>query len=74
MVMPGMDGPNLFEILRKIDPGVRLIGMSGFAESIGTKKGSTWDVPLFLTKPFSAEKLLLAVHEVLQAPEPPDPA
>ena len=66
MVMPGMDGPTLVDILRKIDPAVRLMGMSGFDERTGS--GAPWDLPLFLTKPFSAEKLLLAVHELLQAP------
>jgi PAS domain S-box-containing protein len=68
MVMPGMDGPALVRILQQIDPGVRIIGMSGFAERIGPGSRSQWNLPLSLTKPFTAERLLLAVHELLQPP------
>ena len=68
MVMPGMDGPALVSILRQIDPGVRIIGMSGFAERTGAGSRSQWDLPLSLTKPFSAEKLLLVLHGLLLAP------
>jgi CheY-like chemotaxis protein len=69
MVMPGMDGPALVKALRQIDPGVRLIGMSGLAEKISTTGSiSPWSLPLFLIKPFSAEKLMLALRELLRAP------
>jgi PAS domain S-box-containing protein len=69
MVMPGMDGPALVKALREIHPGVRLIGMSGLAEKISpTGSRCPWDLPLFLTKPFPTEKLLIALHELLQAP------
>jgi PAS domain S-box-containing protein len=68
MVMPGMDGPTLVQLLKQIDPGVRIIGMSGLGDHFGANSHTPWGLPMFLTKPFTGEKLLIALRELLRAP------
>jgi PAS domain S-box-containing protein len=63
MMMPGMDGPALVQVLRKIRPEVRIVGMSGGKEE--ADKAAPWSVPVFLSKPFDSDKVLEAVAEVL---------
>ncbi len=70
MAMPGMDGPALIKVLRQIDPDVRIMGMSGHGENAGGSS-SPWGLPLFLTKPFTVERLLVALRELLEAPRRP---
>jgi CheY-like chemotaxis protein len=69
LVMPGgMSGKNLGELLLKQNPKLKVIYASGYsAEIVGT------DFPLkeglnFLTKPFQAEKLALAIRKSLDTP------
>jgi two-component system cell cycle sensor histidine kinase/response regulator CckA len=72
MAMPGMDGPALVRALRLIEPGIRIMGMSGHGENMGSDSNAPWDLPVFVSKPFTVERLLLAVHELLRSPVPPD--
>ena len=69
MAMPGMDGPALVKELRKMDPCVRIMGMSGHGENIGGNSNSPWGLPIFLTKPFTVERLLGGLRELLQTPD-----
>ncbi len=77
MAMPGMDGPALISALRKIDPAMRIIGCSGIGSLAKDKDYRALRLPAYLTKPFSAEKLLTVLTEVLAgsaeaaAPGPP---
>jgi len=64
MMMPGMDGPTLVQSLRRIDPNVLIIGMSGSGGKEEVNKDAPWSVPVFLSKPFTGEKLLVALTEV----------
>jgi PAS domain S-box-containing protein len=66
MMMPGMDGPNLVHSLRRIDPNVLIIGMSGSGGREEVNKNAPWSVPVFLSKPFTGEKLLAALKEVFR--------
>jgi PAS domain S-box-containing protein len=66
MMMPGMDGPALVQSLRRIDPNVRIIGMSGSGGKEEVNKNAPWSVPVFLSKPFTGEKLLAALKEVFK--------
>ncbi|HEY5078635.1 MAG TPA: ATP-binding protein [Opitutaceae bacterium] len=68
MAMPGMDGQALVRELLRIDPGLRIMGMSGHGENIGGTSSTPWGLPIFLSKPFTVEKLLVALTELLQAP------
>ena len=71
MAMPGMDGPALVKVLRQIEPDIRIMGMSGHGENAGGDTTSPWTLPVFLAKPFTVDKLLVAVHELLQIPRQP---
>jgi len=63
MMMPVMDGPVTIQVLRNIDPAVRIIATSGVstkdqAESLGVKH--------FLMKPYTAETLLAELKIILE--------
>jgi two-component system, cell cycle sensor histidine kinase and response regulator CckA len=68
MAMPGMDGPALVKSLRQIEPNLRIMGMSGHGENTGGDSNRPWGFPVFLSKPFTVERLLLAVYELLLTP------
>ena len=59
VVMPRMDGRELYERLQALRPGLPAVFISGFAE-VEITKGR------FLAKPFAAGELLAAVRESLQ--------
>src|SRR6185436_18213592 len=63
LMMPYMDGPVTIRALRRINPNVRIIASSGLAEN----SRAIEDVKLFLPKPYTAERLLNALAEVLLA-------
>ena len=69
MMMPGMDGPSLVDALRVVDPGVRIIGISGVGERMGVTNFQALALPVFLAKPFPIQKLLTALHDVLHPSE-----
>ncbi|MEW6730466.1 MAG: response regulator [Acidobacteriota bacterium] len=63
MMMPNLDGPATAKILHKIDPTVKIISGSGFMAS--TKTVPDTNIQAFLTKPYTADKLLETVAQVL---------
>jgi hypothetical protein len=65
MMMPIMDGPASIRALRKVDPDVRIIAVSGLKEFSRFGEVASTDVNAFLSKPFTAEALLRTLHEVL---------
>ena len=65
MSMPDMDGPSMIRELKKLDPKVRVIGMSGLMNAEQTSELKSIQVDDFLTKPFTAEKLLTAISRLL---------
>jgi PAS domain S-box-containing protein len=64
MMMPTMNGPELIKNLRKIDAGVRIIGVSGLGSEAALGKAGKAAVRAFLKKPFSVESLLLKLNEI----------
>ena len=64
VMMPYMDGPLTISALKKLNPQVKIIASSGLPENIklGEVNGS---VKRFLPKPYTAEKLLTTLREVL---------
>ncbi|MFQ5798707.1 MAG: ATP-binding protein, partial [Bacteroidota bacterium] len=63
MMMPYLDGSATIRALQKINPEVKIIAMSGLAAN-----GREKEVPgakSFLGKPYTAEKLLKALQEIL---------
>ena len=66
MMMPYMDGPATIRALQKLNPRVKIIASSGLTETARMAEVSNGGVSRFLTKPYTAEKLLETVAEVLK--------
>jgi PAS domain S-box-containing protein len=64
MMMPIMDGPSTIRALRKLEPQVRIMGMSGLAENVQAFEASG-EMRLLLRKPFTAESLLTSLQKVV---------
>jgi CheY-like chemotaxis protein len=65
MMMPVMDGHSSIRAIRKINHGVKIIAVSGFAEKDKLAKIADTRVHAFLSKPYTGETLLKTIHEVL---------
>lgn len=65
MMMPIMDGAATIRALRRIDPGVKMIAVSGLKGNEGATMVSESEVKAFLSKPYTAESLLKVLYEVL---------
>jgi len=66
MLMPFMDGPATIRALQKMNPRVKIIAASGLTAGHKAGEASLEDVKIFLSKPYTAEKLLKALAEVLK--------
>jgi two-component system cell cycle sensor histidine kinase/response regulator CckA len=67
VVMPEMDGPTLLVELRKIQPDIKFIFVSGYAEDAFAKNLPEDAQFGFLPKPFSLKQLATTVKEVLES-------
>jgi PAS domain S-box-containing protein len=65
MVMPFMDGPATIRALQRMNPGVRIIAASGLGTGQRAGEGPLEGVAVFLNKPYTAEKLLKTLAQVL---------
>jgi CheY-like chemotaxis protein len=61
MAMPAMDGAAMIRALRKLDPEVRVIGMSGLLNTDQSAELQSLNVNAFLSKPFTSESLLTTI-------------
>lgn len=66
MAMPYMDGLALVRALKKINPEVRVIAMSGLASDGQTAELKGQNVTAFLAKPFTAEMLVTTLADLLK--------
>jgi PAS domain S-box-containing protein len=70
MMMPQMDGKTASTTIRRIDPFVKIIGMSGLmSETPGENDNKLFDY--FLQKPFTGEALMDAVQTVMETVKTP---
>src|ERR1043166_9212141 len=67
MVMPFMDGPATIRALQRMNPNVKIIAVSGLGTGHHAGEGALEGVSVFLTKPYTAEKLLKTLAQVLQS-------
>jgi two-component system, cell cycle sensor histidine kinase and response regulator CckA len=67
MMMPRVDGAATIRAIREIDPGARVIAMSGLAAAEDAKEAFELGVHAFLAKPFTAARLLKVLKEVISA-------
>ena len=65
VIMPEMNGRDLYERLAVTHPGLKLLYMSGYADNIISVHGVLADGVHFIQKPFSVETLSSKVREVL---------
>lgn len=65
MVMPYLDGPATIRAIQRLDPDVKIIASSGLSANDNTFESANEGVRIFLKKPYTAEKLLKALAEVL---------
>ena len=66
MVMPFMDGPATIRALQRMNPEVKIIAASGLTAGHKAGEASLEGVKIFLSKPYTAEKLLKALAYVLK--------
>jgi signal transduction histidine kinase/CheY-like chemotaxis protein len=66
VVMPQMDGPALIRLVREVDPAIKVIFISGYAEDAFRQSlGEERDL-YFLPKPFNLKQLALKVKAVMR--------
>ncbi len=65
MKMPGMNGKQTYQVLRQIEPAVKVVFTSGYSETeVNTQLDNGLAVP-FLAKPYTAESLVQQVRQML---------
>jgi two-component system, cell cycle sensor histidine kinase and response regulator CckA len=67
VVMPEMDGPSLLKELRRRDPQVKMIFVSGYAEEAFAKNLPQGEQYAFLAKPFTLKQLVAEVKKTLSS-------
>ena len=65
MMMPFMDGPATMRALQKMNPRVKVIAASGLGAGDKAAEAAAAGALAFLPKPYTAEKLLKTLAEVL---------
>jgi DNA-binding response OmpR family regulator len=67
VVMPGMNGCDVYDAIRKEGGQVRVLFSSGYTEEMIERKGMIEKGASFLTKPVTAQVLLFKVRKALDA-------
>ena len=67
LVMPGMTGIELRHAVERIDPTIPLLLMSGYSHEAITRLASREVLGPLIEKPFTVERLLRKIEEVLEA-------
>jgi CheY-like chemotaxis protein len=67
VMMPGMNGQELYESLLQPLPGLKVLYISGYTNELFVHKGTLEEGIDFLPKPFSAERLLERVGRMLES-------
>ncbi|HKP68626.1 MAG TPA: response regulator [Pyrinomonadaceae bacterium] len=65
MSMPFLDGPATIRAIRRLDPSVKVIAMSGLMNPEHAAELEGLNVSSFLAKPYTAEELLTKLSEAL---------
>jgi PAS domain S-box-containing protein len=65
LMMPRMDGPTTIRAMRKINPAIKVVMITGLGEEGRVAEAKAAGSDLVLSKPFTAEQLLLALKQLL---------
>jgi signal transduction histidine kinase/CheY-like chemotaxis protein len=68
MTMPNMDGEEAFKLMRKINPELRVLVMSGYSEQETLRRFEGEKATSFLSKPFTRALLMEKVQGMLTGP------
>ncbi len=66
MVLPKLDGLDVFQLIREMEPDVRVVIASGYARKGQIKRAMEMGARAYVPKPFTAERLARAIREVLE--------
>ncbi len=67
VIMPEMNGRQVAEKLRALNPDIKTLFMSGYTANVIAHRGILEEGVSFIHKPFSKQELAAKVHEVLRA-------
>jgi PAS domain S-box-containing protein len=67
IAMPNLDGPGMIRAIQEMEPAISIIAMSGLMNAEQTAELETLNIKYFLSKPFTAEKLLSTLAGVFQS-------
>ncbi|HMR65769.1 MAG TPA: response regulator [Anaerolineae bacterium] len=67
IVMPKLGGPQIVEPIRAMQPGIKVLFISGYPNQAVDQKGVLVGNVAFLAKPFTPDRLAYKVREVLDA-------
>jgi two-component system cell cycle sensor histidine kinase/response regulator CckA len=65
IMMPILDGPATIRALRKMNPDVKIVAISGLTAEAKVQEVTSLVVSHILSKPFTTEKLLVTLHAVV---------
>lgn len=65
MMMPAMDGATTIRTLKKINPHVKIIAVSGLVCNTQLSESTSSSVQAFLSKPYTTNNLLKTINEVI---------
>jgi PAS domain S-box-containing protein len=65
MMMPYLDGPATIRALQKLNPNVKIIASSGLADNGKAVEAADLGIRHFLAKPYTADRLLKLLIEIL---------
>ncbi|MEN9576156.1 MAG: hypothetical protein RL514_4011 [Verrucomicrobiota bacterium] len=71
VMMPVMDGLALTRVVKKMDPDMKIVASSGLEHDARFDELHALGVSAFLTKPYTAEKLLVTLRDLLAVPPVP---
>jgi PAS domain S-box-containing protein len=66
VVMPGMNGPELRDMIQAIRPGIKVLFMSGYTSNVIVYHGVLEEGVHFIQKPFNMNDLARKVHHAIE--------
>jgi FixJ family two-component response regulator len=65
--MPGLNGRQVYEQIKSIRPGIKVVFMSGYTDDVIANHGILEKGVLLINKPFKAQDLNKVIHDALKA-------